>query len=42
MKAMLGMIVSVGLLAAATPAIVAQPGPHVLVPGLVVTRVAGG
>lgn len=38
MKAMLGMIVSVGLLAAATPAIAAQPGPHVLVPGLVVTR----
>jgi acetyl esterase/lipase len=38
MKAMLGMILSAGLLAAATPAIVAQPGPHVLVPGPVVTR----
>jgi acetyl esterase/lipase len=38
MKAMLGMIVSAGLLAAATPAVVAQPGPHVLVPGPVVAR----
>ena len=38
MKAMLGMIVSAGLLAAATPAVVAQAGPHVLVPGPVVSR----
>lgn len=38
MKAMLGMILSAGLLAAATPAVVAQPGPHVLVPGPMVVR----
>lgn len=38
MKAMLGMIVSTGLLAAATPAVVAQAGPHVLVSGPVVAR----
>jgi acetyl esterase/lipase len=38
MKAMLGMIVSAGLLAAATPAVVAQAGPHVLVPGPMASR----
>ncbi|GAO40155.1 hypothetical protein SCH01S_44_00160 [Sphingomonas changbaiensis NBRC 104936] len=38
MKAMLGMIVSAGLLAAATPGLVAQSGPHVLVAGPVVSR----
>jgi acetyl esterase/lipase len=38
MKAMLGMIVSAALLAAATPAVVAQPGPHVVVPGPTVSR----
>jgi acetyl esterase/lipase len=38
MKAMLGMIVSAALLAAATPAMVAQAGPHVFVPGPVVAR----
>jgi len=38
MRAMLGMIVSAGLLVAATPAVVARTGPHVLVPGLVVAR----
>lgn len=38
MKAMLGMIVSAGLLAAATPAMVAQSGPHVLVAGPVVSH----
>jgi acetyl esterase/lipase len=38
MKAMLGMIVSAALLAAATTAVVAQAGPHVLVPGPTVAR----
>lgn len=38
MKAMLGMIVSAGLLAAATPAMIAQSGPHVLVAGPAVSH----
>jgi acetyl esterase/lipase len=38
MKAMLATIVSTGLLAAATPAVVAQAGLHVLVSGPIVTR----